>query len=221
MRTAFPLLAFALLLLPSTAFLLAEEPAGDASPEVVALGEADDTGRYSHLLSYELAYRPPTAQKEAEFVATLANVSDRTLKLMVDRQSFDSEIEITPSGGRPYAVMTERGRNGHLFGNTVPHLSSEELAPGKSITWRLPLSSLRYLCLEIPDDISMVNSLEDFNARIDANFDRSPSPESLAGCKAHTTIYVAVVPEMENGPFSSVNGRKTSNVVKIPPLKKK
>lgn len=219
MRVAFPMLAFAFLLLPSTAFLFAEPPAGDAKTEVVAPDENDDSGRYSHLLSYELAYRPPTDQKEAEFVAVLTNVSERKMTLMVDRRSFDSDIEITPPGGKPYVLMTEHARNGRLFGNRIPNLPLEELGPGKSITWRLPLSSLRFLALEIPDDVSMVDSLEDFNARIDANFDRSPSAESLAGCKAQSTIYVAVVPEMENGPFSSANGRKTSNAVKLTPLK--
>ncbi len=145
-------------------------------------------GSHSHLLSYSLEFEAGKGDKKACFVATLTNVSDQKLKVMVNDKEFHATLHISSPGGLPYEAYDAKYLGLLLtseWGDPVVTLE-----PKKSITWVVPLSSLRTL------------------------HDKEVTHESLQGCSVLTEMNMAVVPP--DGNYIANNARQKSNPLVIP-----
>ncbi len=144
-------------------------------------------GSHSHLLNYSLVFEAGKGDKKAHFVATLTNVSDQKLKVMVNDKEFHATLHISSHGGQPYEAYDAKYRG--LLLTSVWSAPVIKLEPKKSITWVVPLSILRTL------------------------HDKEVTHESLQGCTLFSEMNMAVVPS--DGSYIANNARQKSNPLVI------
>ena len=140
------------------------------------------------MLNYGLVFEAGKGDKKARFVATLTNVSDQKLKVMINDKEFHATLHISSHGGQPYEAYDAKYRG--LLLTSVWSDPVIKLEPKKSITWVFPLSILRTL------------------------HDKEVTHESLQGCTVFSEMNMAVVPP--DGNFLVNNARQKSKPILIP-----
>jgi|UniRef100_UPI00378492D0 hypothetical protein len=144
-------------------------------------------GSYSHLFSHSLVFEAAKGDKEARFVAMLTNVSDHKLNVLVNDREFHATLIISSPAGKPYKAYDAK-----YLGLLLTSVWSEpiiELEPKKTITWMVPLSSLR------------------------TQHDKTITHESLLGCTVLSDMNVAVVPSSRT--FADNNATQKSKPIVI------
>lgn len=146
---------------------------------------------HSHLLSHSLVFEAGDGGKEPRFVATLTNISNQKLKIRVNDEEFHATLRISSPPRQAYEAYDKK-YCGTLLTSTW-HEPDVELTPKKSITWIVPLSSLRTL------------------------HGKEVTYESLMGRSVVSEMYVvvisaAVIPTLETY-FSSTAMRKSKPIV--------
>ena len=108
-----------------------------ATHDPIRLGKFDGD---VHMLRHEIAYSPAHADKDAYFMATLTNLSNQDSRVMVDDQGFHSTLTVRPATGQKYEVFEKKYLHLLLTASWID--PTVELAAGRTIHWKVPLSSM-------------------------------------------------------------------------------
>lgn len=146
-------------------------------------------GSLSHLLSHSLVFEAAKGGKEARFVATLTNVRDGKFHVMINDKEFHATLRITSPNGKTYEAYDSKYRVLLLTSDWIEPIV--ELEPKKSITWVIPLSSLRTL------------------------HDKAVTHESLLGCTVVSDMTVAVAPSSPREGYAANNATQKSKPIVI------
>ncbi len=104
------------------------------------LPDPNVSGSHSHMFTYVLLFHAPLGTQAAHFTATLTNISDRTLNVLVNDKAFHSSLEMTDKDGVMVKAFIEDYRTRLLTGVWEEPVVT---IPAKtSISWTVPLSSL-------------------------------------------------------------------------------
>lgn len=91
-------------------------------------------------LRHEIAFVPVRVNEPAHFMATLKNTSNRNLSVMVNNRGFHSTLTLKTAKGQKYEVFEEKYL--HLLQTSTWFDPIVELAAGRTIHWKIPLSSV-------------------------------------------------------------------------------
>jgi len=111
-----------------------------SSHDDAGLPDPNVSGSYSHMFTYVLEFHPASGNKAAHFTATLTNISDKALNVLVNVKAFHSSLKITDKNGNKIEAFIEDYRR--LLLTAVWEEPAVTIPAKTSISWTVPLSSL-------------------------------------------------------------------------------
>ena len=108
-----------------------------ASSDRIGLGRFDEDVQ---MLRHEIAFSPARGDESAHFMATLKNTSNRNLSVRVNDHEFHSTLTVRTTAGQKYEVFEKEYL--HLLQTTTWFDPIVELAAGRIIHWKVPISSV-------------------------------------------------------------------------------
>ncbi|WOO43217.1 hypothetical protein [Rubellicoccus peritrichatus] len=151
--------------------------------------DSSKSGSHSHMFEYVFEFYPGSNNAAAHFKATLTNITDKDLQVMVNDKAFHSALEITSKSDEEIELFIEHYRTLLLTSTWSEPIVS--LPSKKSIDWEVPLSSLLTL------------------------HGKPVTHDFLAGRQVVSEMAMAVIPKA--GSFISSNALQRSNPIIIPP----
>ncbi len=94
----------------------------------------------SSWLSYQIQYHPPKGAEEAKFTAKLTNISPFFVHMYENTKRLHATLTVTPKASEPFEIMDRDYWN--LLTTSTWSDPIVYLAPSRTLTWILPLSSL-------------------------------------------------------------------------------
>lgn len=141
------------------------------------------------MFEYVLEFHPESKKAEAHFKATLTNITDKDLQVMVNDKAFHSTLEITRKSGEKVEAYIEHYRT--LILTSTWREPIVTLPSKKSIDWEVPLNSLLTL------------------------HGKPVTHDFLAGCRVVSEMGITVIPKA--GRSISSNALQRSKPIAIPP----
>ena len=92
------------------------------------------------MFEYVLEFHPASDKAAAHFEATLTNITDKDLQVMVNDKAFHSTLEITGKSDEKIEAFIERYRT--LLLTSTWSEPTVTLRSKRSIAWTVPLSSV-------------------------------------------------------------------------------